>query len=135
MFIFYQIMDTLLFTKYNSKIILYLEQATHLSNTIKQPMNGCYPLEMLMPLKKTHISTHSSGPVDSFTPYLSSSRGQLHGITTLSIMAKVHKVHHSSNAKIKATCDKQSAIKKLNTLTFDITERPTWTYILHNIQS
>jgi hypothetical protein len=104
-------------------------------HTMKQPMNGCYPLEMLMPLKKTHISTHSSGPVDSFTPYLSSSRGQLHGITTLSIMAKVHKVHHSSNAKIKATCDKQSAIKKLNTLTFDITERPTWTYILHNIQS
>jgi len=42
-----------------------------------------------------------SGPVDGLSPYLSSGRGEPHGLNAIFIMAHLLNVYHACNSKIK----------------------------------
>jgi hypothetical protein len=52
------------------------------------------------------------GPVDGPSSHMSSGRGELTGITALSIASKVFQNYHSTKTKVTAICDNQGVISK-----------------------
>jgi hypothetical protein len=57
-----------------------------------------------------HIS--GSGPVHGLPQYLSSSRGELQGITAILLIAKLLMEYHSCNYKVQALCNNSGIISK-----------------------
>jgi len=57
-----------------------------------------------------------SGPVHGYPPYLSSSRGELQGITALAIVTKLFMDFHSFNTPVSVICDNQGVVSKCSTL-------------------
>jgi hypothetical protein len=64
------------------------------------------------------LCIHSHGPVDGLAQYISSGRGELTGITALSIMTQLFLNYHSSNATLEAICDNKRVINKCGSLSF-----------------
>jgi len=55
------------------------------------------------------------GPVDGRNHSMSTSHGELHGITALPLMAKLHLQFHSSTASVEAICDNINVISCCST--------------------
>ncbi len=64
------------------------------------------------------LCIHGHGPVDGLAQYISSGRGELTGITALSIMTQLFLNYHSSNATLEAICDNKRVINKCGSLSF-----------------
>jgi hypothetical protein len=61
-----------------------------------------------------HIA--GSGPVDGLPQKLSSGRGELARLTSITIIANLFNHYHSSRLPVKVICDNQSMVKKCNSL-------------------
>ncbi len=63
-----------------------------------------------------HISGHR--PVDGYAMEMSSGRGEIHGVTAMSIMSQ-HLLHfHSSSAQLEAVCGNQGVINRCASVNF-----------------
>jgi hypothetical protein len=76
-------------------------------------MHGKYPQETLRILKTPRCTSKGCGPVDGYPPYLSSSKGELAGITSIAIISKLLMEFHSTQHKVQISSDNQGVIKKL----------------------
>lgn len=61
------------------------------------------------------LNIHGSRPVDGYTPDMSSTRAEIHGIMAATIIAHLFLKYHSITKQNKLTGDSQSAIKKIPT--------------------
>jgi hypothetical protein len=59
------------------------------------------------------LTIFESGPVDRYSPYLSSTRAELTGITPISIIVRLFVEFHSYKPKIQITCDNKGIISKI----------------------
>jgi hypothetical protein len=65
------------------------------------------------------LCIHGHSPVDGHAEDMSSSRGELTGITSLSIMTRLFLNFHSSNATLEAICDNKGVINKCGSLSLN----------------
>jgi len=66
-------------------------------------------------LEHPNLTIRGGGHVDGYSPHMSSSRGELHSLTALSIMTDLFCHHSQFNGTITAICDNQGIIKKCDT--------------------
>jgi len=70
-------------------------------------------------ITKPNKNIFGSGPVDGLPPYLSSGRGELHGLNAISIIADLLNTYHARNSKIKVVCDIKGIVNKCRTLSIN----------------
>jgi hypothetical protein len=61
-------------------------------------------------LTSGNLSISGSGYVDGYAPHMSSARGELQGITALSIMSALFYQHFKLQEKLTAICDNQGMV-------------------------
>jgi len=74
-------------------------------------------------ITKPNKNIFGSGPVDGLPPYLSSGRGELHGLNAISIIADLLNTYHARNSKIKVVCDIKGIVNKCRTLSINSLSR------------